>query len=82
LLTSRTTWNGDRQPVTPVAPAPIDPRLTVFQVANILDETIGVLEIWRKHPGRGPEFIRYPTGEVRYRLSAVMKFIEEHTVRH
>ena len=82
LLTSSTTSNGDRQPVTPAAPAPIDPMLTDFQVADILDETIGVLEIWRKHPGQGPEFVPYPTGEVRYRLSAVMKFIEKHTVRY
>ena len=82
LPTSKTTSNGDRQPVTPVTPVPIDPLLTDFQVAEILDETIGALEKWRKHPGQGPEFVPYPTGEVRYRLSAVMKFIEVHAVRH
>jgi hypothetical protein len=60
----------------------MDPLLTKFQVSDLLDESFEVLEKWRKRPGRGPEFIRYPTGEVRYRLSAVMKFIEEHTVRH
>jgi hypothetical protein len=60
----------------------MDPQLTGFQIADILDETYGAVVKWRKYPGRGPEFIRYPTGEVRYRLSAVMKFIEKHTVRH
>jgi hypothetical protein len=59
----------------------MDPLLTDFQVANILDETYGAVEKWRKYPGQGPGFVRYPTGEVRYRLSAVMKFLEEHTVR-
>ena len=61
--------------------APIDPMLTKFQVSDLLDESFEVLEKWRKRPGTGPEFVRYPNGEIRYRLSAVMKFIEEHTVR-
>ena len=81
MLTSCTTANGDRRPLTPVALAPIDPMLTEFQVADILGETIGALEIWRKLPRQGPEFVRYPSGEIRYRLSAVLKFLEEHTVR-
>lgn len=87
LQASHTIPNGECQAqpvVVPAATAPIamDPLLTKFQVSDLLDESFEVLEKWRKRPGRGPEFIRYPTGEVRYRLSAVMKFIEEHTVRH
>jgi hypothetical protein len=62
--------------------AAIDPMLTDVQLAQLLDETVWVLARWRKHRGRGPDFVRYPKGEVRYRLSTIMKFIEEHTVRH
>jgi hypothetical protein len=69
------------QPVTAVPLAPIDPMLTKFQVSELLDESFEVLEKWRKRPGTGPKFVRYPNGDIRYRLSAVMKFLEEHTVR-
>jgi hypothetical protein len=55
--------------------------LTEFQVSDLLDVSYEALEKWRKRPGRGPKFVRYPKGEIRYRLSAVMNFLEEHTVR-
>jgi hypothetical protein len=61
--------------VTGTPLAPIDPILTKFQVSDLLDESFEVLEKWRKRPGTGPDFVRYPNGEIRYRLSAVMKFI-------
>ncbi len=69
------------EPETAVPLASIDSILTKFQVSDLLDESFEVLEKWRKRAGTGPEFVRYPNGEIRYRLSAVMKFIEEHTVR-
>lgn len=75
------TTSGSPRPCAPDPPAATDPRLTDVQVAQILDETVWVLARWRKHRGRGPDFVRYANGEIRYRLSAVMKFIEEHTVR-
>ena len=77
MQTSHSTSNihCPPQPVTGTPLAPIDPILTKFQVSDLLDESFEVLEKWRKRPGTGPDFVRYPNGEIRYRLSAVMKFI-------
>jgi hypothetical protein len=36
---------------------------------------------WRQRPGKGPEFVRYPGGAIRYRLSTIMKFLEDCTVQ-
>jgi hypothetical protein len=70
-------------PETPIAnrQMPEDTLLTTSQAAAILRVSTETLKKWRQRPGRGPEFIRYPGGSVRYRLSAILKFLADCTVQ-
>jgi hypothetical protein len=60
-------------------PIPVDPMLTTWQATEVLGVSHDRMKKWR-HRGQGPQFVRYPDGAVRYRLSALMKFLEDHTV--
>jgi hypothetical protein len=62
-----------------MAPFPTDRMLTTPSAAYILGVTHEVLKKWRQR-SQGPEFVRFPNGDIRYCLSAVMKFIEDNTV--
>ncbi len=77
----RTTRPNVKVPPAPqiaVAPYPTERMLTAPSAAYILGLTHEVLEKWRR--SQGPVFVRFPNGDIRYRLSAVMKFIEDNTV--
>lgn len=63
-----------------IAPIPTDRMLDTRGAAKTLGETHEALKKWRQRH-QGPEFVRYPNGDIRYRLSVLMKFIEDHTVR-
>ena len=69
-------------PVTQIAivPIPTDRMLNTRRAAKILGETYEVLKKWRQRD-QGPEYIRFPNSDIRYRLSTLLKFIEHHTVR-
>ena len=69
-------------PVTQIAivPIPTDRMLNTRRAAKILGETYEVLKKWRQRD-QGPEYVRFPNGHIRYRLSILKKFIEDHTVR-
>ena len=68
---------------TPIAVGRIklDPILTTRQAAAILRVLPDTMKKWRQRPGKGPEFVRYPGGAIRYRLSTIMKFLEDCTVQ-
>jgi hypothetical protein len=76
--------NGQRvpPPETPIAVGQIpgDPLLTTRQAAAILSDSPETLKKWRQRPGKGPEFIKYPSGAIRYRLSTIMQFLASCTV--
>jgi len=60
---------------------PVNPLLTTRQAAAILSVSLDTLKKWRQRPGKGPEFIRYPSGAIRYRLSTILKFLADSTVQ-
>ncbi len=68
-------------PVIPIetTPIPVDPMLDTWQATEVLGVSHDRMKKWR-HRGQGPQFVRYPDGAIRYRLSALMKFLEDHTV--
>jgi hypothetical protein len=55
--------------------------LTTEQAAAILRVSPDTTKKWRQRPGKGPEFVRFPGGAIRYRLSTIMKFLENCTVQ-
>jgi hypothetical protein len=55
--------------------------LTTGQAAAIIDVEPDTLKKWRQRDGKGPIFIRYPTGTIRYRLSSLLKFLADCTVK-
>lgn len=63
-----------------MAPIPVDRCVTTEQAAEILGRSVDVVKKWRKQKGKGPAFIRYPDGGIRYRLSVLMKFLDDCTV--
>lgn len=66
-------------PEIPVAVTqiPMDPFLTARKAAAVLRVSTETLMKWRQPPGKGPEFVKFPGGAVRYRLSAIMKFLQD-----
>ncbi len=63
-----------------MAPFPTDRMLNTPSAAYILGVTDEALKKWRQR-SQGPEFVRFPNGDIRYRQSVVLKFREDHTVR-
>ena len=63
-----------------MAPFPTDRLIATPSAAYILGVTDEVMKKWRQRR-QGPEFVRFPNGDIRYRISAVMKFVEDNTVR-
>lgn len=57
---------------------PTDPLLTTKEAAVILKVSVDTLKKWRQR-GRGPAFIKYESGTVRYRLSVVLQFVSDCT---
>ncbi len=55
------------------------PTLTVKQAADFLRLSKGTLDQWR-HEGRGPAYFKVG-GQIRYRRSDLVAFIERHTTR-
>lgn len=64
---------------TLVPPLPGDRLLSERQAAVILGVSYETLKKWR-HRKRSPRFVRFPDGTIRYRLSTLLKFIDDHTV--
>lgn len=62
-----------------IAPIPTDRVLDTRGAANILGETHDVLKKWRQR-NQGPDYVRFPDGHIRYRLSTLLQFLEDHTV--
>lgn len=79
-VTRSTTLHPPAAPPVAVTPVPIDPMLDSFQVADMLGISFDLVKKWRQR-NTGPEFVRYPDGAIRYRLSALLKFIEDNTVK-
>ncbi|HET9696195.1 MAG TPA: helix-turn-helix domain-containing protein [Terriglobales bacterium] len=63
-----------------IAAIPVNRCVTTEQAAEILGRSVDVVKKWRKQKGKGPAFIRYPDGGIRYRLSVLMKFLDDCTV--
>jgi hypothetical protein len=66
-------------PIT-LRPIVVDRLVTTRQAAAMLGFSTETLKKWRPRPGKGPNFIRYPGGSIRYHLRTIMKFIEDHVV--
>ena len=68
-------------PVVPIerTPIPVDAMLDTWDAAEVLGISHARLKKWRAR-GQGPQFVRYPDGCIRYRLSDLMKFLEVNTV--
>jgi hypothetical protein len=68
---------------TPIALRPIvvDRLVTTRQAAAMFGFSTETLKKWRQRPGKGPAFIRYPGGSIRYHLRTIMKFIQDCTVQ-
>jgi predicted DNA-binding transcriptional regulator AlpA len=58
---------------------PGDELLTREQVANILGLTSQTLSMWANR-GIGPDFIRITASSIRYRRSAIERFLAARTV--
>ena len=67
------------QPIN-LPPIPVDRLLTTRQVAKILGVSIETLKKWRQRH-KHLDFVRFPDGCVRYKLSVVTKFIDEWTFK-
>lgn len=63
----------------PLPEIPKDRMLTTKQAATILGMSADSLKKWRQR-GKGPQFSRYPDGAIRYRLTVIMKFLEDCAV--
>lgn len=74
--------NAKIPPVTQVAIAaiPTDRMLNTRTAAKVLGGAQEMMKKWRQRR-QGPEYGRYPNGDIRYRLSVLLKFIEDHTIR-
>jgi hypothetical protein len=64
----------------PVPVVPVERLLRTRQVAVIMAVSVDTVKKWRQRPGKGPRFIRYGDGSIRYRLSTVMRYLDEHEV--
>ena len=60
-------------------PAAADRMITTRQAAVILAISVDTLKKWRVRL-KGPNFVRYHDGAIRYKLSTVMRYIEDREV--
>jgi hypothetical protein len=68
-----------KQTIT-IKPLPLDPALTTKQAAPVLNESFETLKKWRQRKC-GPAYIQYESGAIRYRLSVLMQYQNERTVK-
>jgi hypothetical protein len=66
------------QPTT-LQSLPLERLLTTRQAAPILSESVDTLKKWRQR-GLGPAYIKYESGAIRYRLSDLWQYLDDHTV--
>jgi DNA-binding transcriptional regulator YiaG len=64
----------------PIAQIPNDRMLTTRQVATMLGVSEEALKKWRQRRMR-PGFVRYHDGAVRYRLSVILKFMDDSAAK-
>jgi hypothetical protein len=79
---SKTSWPPvarKQRPRTSIV-APQDPLLTTPEAGLILKASVEALKKWRQR-GVGPIFIKYESGAVRYRLSVLLQYVNDSTVR-
>jgi hypothetical protein len=57
----------------------LDPMLTTKQAALYLGRSVEVLKKWRQRR-QGPSFLRYHDGRIRYLISEIQRYFDEHTV--
>ncbi len=65
------------QPIS-LLPINLEPLLTTKQVAAILKIKVGTLKKWRQR-SKHLDFIRFPNGSIRYRLTTIRTFLETYT---
>jgi hypothetical protein len=65
----------------PLPVVPVERMLTTAQVAIIMAVSIDTLKKWRQRSANGPRFIRYGDGSIRYRLSTVLRYIDDHETK-
>lgn len=63
-----------------IAELPVDRGITTRQAAAILGCKEDTMKKWRLR-GQGPKFMKYLDGSVRYRLSTILKFMDDCTVQ-
>jgi hypothetical protein len=68
-------------PKLTVGVMPVETMLTTVQAAVILVRKPDVVKKWRRREGKGPSFVRYPDGAIRYRLCDLLDFINNHRVQ-
>lgn len=83
--TQTTAPSGPRKPVPPsqtivAATPPIDPMLTTYQAAELLRVSPETMKKWRQRH-KGPVFVRFDGGVVRYPLSSILHYLKEHTIQ-
>lgn len=76
---SRPEATPSEQPIT-LQPLPLDLSLTTRQAAQYLNVSVETLKKWRQR-GRGPSYVRYEGGAIRYPLSALVQYLNERTVK-
>ena len=58
----------------------VDRLLTTRQAAMILGHSYETVKKWRSRD-KGPAYVKLPTGSVRYRLSVLLKFLNDNTIQ-
>ena len=85
----KVSLDGTKKPIPFRAPAeklyplpvvPVERMLRTRQVAVLMAVSIDTVKKWRQRPGKGPRFIKYGDGSIRYRLTTVMRYIDDHEV--
>lgn len=71
--------NAPEESPLAIPPIAIDRMLTTAQASAVLGKDVETLKKWRQRR-IGPKYVKYPDGTIRYRLSTIMKFLDDHTV--
>ncbi len=82
-LPDKASSGGGRGPGIPMRRVfltdPKDPLLPTKIAAGILGKSEEALKKWRSR-SVGPRYIRFHDGTIRYRLSDLLKYLDDHTV--